>query len=337
MVTTCAQLIKSVSFGRATARLRTVQGLALFACGLAIVGSVRPAEAGCTPGWLPGDGFNGTSYFVYATTLWDPDGAGRLPEMLVAGGSFLAAGDTLASRVAGWDGAAWHALGTEMEGSVFALAVHNGELIAAGNFYFPRPSTLGYIARWDGTAWRSLGAGVNNWVYSLTVYNGELIAGGDFTEASGVPANHIARWNGTIWQPLGSGVSHGASTAPVNALTVYRGELIAGGKFITAGGVSVSNIARWNGTVWQPLGTGMPNSVVTALTVHDGELIAGGGFTTAGGAPANHIARWNGSAWQAVGTGMNTTVRALAVYNGDLIAGGEFTTAGGMWICPKSC
>ena len=66
------------------------------------------------------------------------------------------------------------------------------------------------------------------------------------------------------------------------ALTVYNGELIAGGRFTTAGGVTCNYIARWNGATWQPLGAGM-NGDVYALTVYNGELIAGGYFTTAGG------------------------------------------------------
>ncbi len=104
--------------------------------------------------------------------------------------------------------------------------------------------------------------------------------------------------------------------------------LVVGGDFTTAGGVKCNNIARWDGSQWQPLGTGM-NSTVRALTVYNGELIAGGSFTTAGGVACNCIARWDGSQWQPLGTGMNGTVFALTAYNGDLIAGGSFTTAGG--------
>jgi hypothetical protein len=83
----------------------------------------------------------------------------------------------------------------------------------------------------------------------------------------------------------------------VDALTVYNGELIAGGYFTTAGGVSANNIARWNGTTWQPLGTGMGGDShprVSALMVYNDELIAGGYFTTAGGNVSANWARWRG-------------------------------------------
>ncbi len=108
--------------------------------------------------------------------------------------------------------------------------------------------------------------------------------------------------------------------------------LVMGGRFTVAGDAVASNIAAWNGTSWQPLGSGM-NDGVSALTVYNGELIAGGDFTTAGGDPASRIARWNGTIWQPLGSGVAGLfphVWALAVYNGELIAGGWFTTAGGI-------
>ena len=107
----------------------------------------------------------------------------------------------------------------------------------------------------------------------------------------------------------------------IHSLTVYNGELIAGGYFTTAGGVTANYIARWDGSSWQPLGSGT-NSAVISLTVYNGELIAGGFFTTAGGVAANYIARWNGSTWQPLGSGRDNLVISLTVFNGELIAGG---------------
>ena len=104
--------------------------------------------------------------------------------------------------------------------------------------------------------------------------------------------------------------------------------LVVGGAFTVAGDVIANNIAAWDGTTWQPLGSGT-NDVVLTLTVYNGDLVAGGWFTTAGGNPASHIARWDGATWQPLGSGMNGFVEALTVYNGELIAGGRFTTAGG--------
>jgi len=228
---------------------------------------------------------------------------------------------------------------------VFALTVYNGELIAGGHFTTAGGVACNRIARWNGSTWQALGSGMDDEVLALAVYNGELVAGGYFTTAGGVTCNYIARWDGGVWQPLGSGMSaEHPWWVSVGALTVYNGEVIAGGRFTSAGGVACSSIARWNGSVWQPLGTGMDPvgypPYVFALTLYPppaGELIAGGDFTTAGGVTCNHIARWDASAWQPLGSGTGGTypeVLALTAYRGELIAGGDFATAGSY---PSSC
>jgi hypothetical protein len=81
----------------------------------------------------------------------------------------------------------------------------------------------------------------------------------------------------------------------VGALTTLpNGDVVAGGYFTTAGGVAANNIARWNGTSWSPLGTGLIGGVpdVGALTtLPNGDLAAGGYFTAAGGSVSAYFAR----------------------------------------------
>lgn len=110
-----------------------------------------------------------------------------------------------------------------------------------------------------------------------------------------------------------------------------NGNLYAGGWFYTAGGVPANHIAKWDGSAWSPLGSGM-NGMIYALAVDgSGHLYAGGSFYTAGGAPANNIAKWDGSACWPLGSGMNGGVFALAVDgSGNLYAWGGFYNAGGV-------
>jgi len=109
-------------------------------------------------------------------------------------------------------------------------------------------------------------------------------------------------------------------------------DLYAGGNFTTAGGSAATNIAKWNGSSWSALSSGMDNYVY-ALAVSGSDLYAGGEFTTAGGNPATNIAKWNGSSWTALGSGMGgvglPVVDALAVSGSNIYAVGWFTTAGG--------
>ncbi|HEX5031039.1 MAG TPA: hypothetical protein VFY90_11905 [Tepidiformaceae bacterium] len=160
-------------------------------------------------------------------------------------------GDTLPT-IASWDGSQWTPFDSGLSRrSVTALALFEGDLVAgvsAGNDVY-------YVARWNGTSWQSVGGTMNGFISALTVYQGLLIAGGGFDTADGVPANHIAAWNGTTWAPLGSGIAGGLnSTGSVLALTADATTLVAGGEFLSAGGVPAVNVARWNGTTWSPLG-----------------------------------------------------------------------------------
>ena len=109
--------------------------------------------------------------------------------------------------------------------------------------------------------------------------------------------------------------------------------LYAGGVFTKVNGTTTdaNYIAKYDGSVWSALGTGMNGVVWTILADAAGNIYAGGGFTTAGGSGANYIAKWNGSIWSALGTGLDATVYDMIIDpdNGNLIVVGNFDNAGG--------
>jgi hypothetical protein len=114
----------------------------------------------------------------------------------------------------------------------------------------------------------------------------------------------------------------------VYALAASGTDVYAGGYFALAGGVTAKYMAKWDGSAWSSLGSGMDWDV-NALAVAGRDLYAGGNFTTAGGTSAEYIAKWDGSSWTALGSGMNRPVYALALSDTELYAGGDFTMADG--------
>ncbi len=244
---------------------------------------------------------SGTNYLVYALAA---DSSGNL----YAGGGFDSAGNVAANHVAKWNGSSWSALGSGVNGPVEALAFDSsGNLYAGGYFDTAGGVAANYIARWDGSAWSALGSGVNGPVKALAFdSSGNLYAGGWFNIVGG-SANWIAKWNGTAWSALGSGI--GGTLAYVDAIAVDNnsGNLYAGGMFDSAGGVAVHNIAKWDGSVWSALGSGV-NSTVEALAIdQSGNLYVGGAFTTAGGKVSNYVAK------------LTTTATAVVPRRGDNI------------------
>ena len=109
------------------------------------------------------------------------------------------------------------------------------------------------------------------------------------------------------------------------------GSLYAGGDFLsTISADDTSHIARWDGTEWLPLGTGL-NGSVHGIAVSKSDVYAGGQFDDAGANPdADLIARWDGVKWHSLGTGIHDgVVNAVAVLGPDVYVGGIFSQAGG--------
>ena len=152
--------------------------------------------------WISLGGIPGVSGQVCAAV---GDGSGNL----YIGGAFTIAGNIMANNVAQWNGSGWSALGSGMNGTVYALAASGGMLYAGGNFTTAGGSAADCIAQWDGSGWSGVGSGMGGGTYpqvrALAVSGSTLYAGGQFTTAGGISATNIARWDGGSWSALGLG------------------------------------------------------------------------------------------------------------------------------------
>lgn len=293
----------------------------------------------------------------------------------LANGDLLAALDSSGGpTVQRWDGTAWTPFAPSLYGShVYTIdRMPNGDLLVGGSIDHAGSVTVKNVAAWDGQTWRRLGDGFDAQAHALAeLPNGDLVLGGSF--GYGLPQSLLARWDGSQWTGLGTFTPVPGEVHRISALaTLPNGDLVAGGSFSTAGGVAAANVARWDGTSWWPMGSGVNRRVDAAIVrsngqvvvgtdgvfgwngtawspygtssdgflgalaeAPNGDLVAAGSFTTIGGVAANHVARWTGAGWQPLGGGMNNTVFCVAFLpNGDLIASGWFTVAGGV---PASC
>jgi hypothetical protein len=86
----------------------------------------------------------------------------------------------------------------------------------------------------------------------------------------------------------------------------------------------VNRVARWDGTTWSPLGSGLGGSVKALAVLPNGYLAAGGAL---GG--ASNVARWDGTSWSPLGTMTGFVYALAAMPNGDIVASGELTQASG--------
>lgn len=168
------------------------------------------------------------------------------------------------------------------------------------------------------------GAGIGS-PYDVIQFPGDgpdttIVVAGAFTldEVAGGGPAPFAMWDGSTWTPFtgfeGDDYVLGAS------LAVDNGSLYLGGYYDTIDGETFNGIAKWNGTVddpmagtFTPLGTGLTYEDGTyaeadLITPYDGSLIVSGDFEVAGGLEAWGVARYG----DAVAPGAPRSVTATA-------------------------
>lgn len=267
---------------------------------------------------------------------------------LYAGGDFTRFGNFQGNGVARWNGTAWSSPGGVNGGVnlyVNAVLPSAEGLYVLGDFTEASGIAVNSIVEWmdrddwdNLTGWRIVGGGTNGEVLALALTGEDLYVGGTFTHIGGVWANRVAKWDGDDWSALGGGMSNPSykvNFTTVSALAVSGADVYAGGNFETAEGVTVNNVARWDGSAWNPLNGGASgigvNGAVHSLLVSGSRLYVGGAFNAAGnmmtsgpGIQASYIAQWESGAWSQVGGGMNWHVNALLMSGNDLVVGGSF-------------
>jgi hypothetical protein len=145
------------------------------------------------------------------------------------------------------------------------------------------------------------------------------------------------------WSTLSTGSNNGISfvnpNSSVGAFAIYGNDVIVGGQFTSAGGVSANRVARYSPVTntWSALGVSGSgvNIFVHALVVSGDILFVGGQFPllTPSNQTANRLASYNFATdtWSVFGSspniGMDGAVFALAMAGGNLLAGGIFTQA----------
>lgn len=128
-------------------------------------------------------------------------------------------------------------------------------------------------------------------------------------------------WDDQFWVPGTNGV--------VRAVVADgEGNVYIGGHFSAVADIFALSVAKWDGSEWHPLGSGI-DAVIHALALKGDELYAGGHFWEDGYPASDHIAKWNGTSWSSLGSGINWPVSTIAVMGNDVYAGGYFHEAGG--------
>ena len=261
---------------------------------------------------------------------------------LYIGGDFTSSGANFTPRIAKWNGIdQWVGLNGNsgyLNGTVNAIAFHQGQLYAAGNLGLSSGSvSLNNVARWNGTQWLDVGGGVSSLsggstdVNALATDGQQLFATGYFTAAGGTQVNGIARWDGSVWRSLGEtgnsiGNGYGSSAGGV-AISIANGVVVAAGSFHSAGGRIPGRIARWSpGDPGEPTATRILSA--TPSTVQAGSTTEVRFEVTGAAVPQGDVqivTPWGGTCRATVLQGKCSiqgatpgTYAITAIYGGDL-------------------
>ena len=112
---------------------------------------------------------------------------------LYVAGNFGFAGGVDATRVAKWDGNRWSALGSGLNGSVYAIAAIGTDVYFGGAFTSAGGAPANRIAMWNGSEWSDLGSDRSGIVYAMAVSGNDLYVGG---------ADRLSKWDGSSWEEL---------------------------------------------------------------------------------------------------------------------------------------
>lgn len=172
-----------------------------------------------------------------SSVVWDRDGAGPEQPILVISINGDLGGPFGNQAIVGWDGESWVRIfpGTPTTSQLSNLFVHDGNLygLAVNTLVQVTPSGYSTVTPNFGTMKEAIS------------FNGEIVACG----TSPASVNGVFALRNGAWVQLGS-----AFNGAVNSISIFNGQLVAGGAF-TLPGISNVRAAVFNGTDWSPLGT----------------------------------------------------------------------------------
>ncbi|MBP9082852.1 MAG: T9SS type A sorting domain-containing protein [Bacteroidia bacterium] len=182
----------------------------------------------------------------------------------------------------------------------------------------------------------SIGNTVNypDWYFGKVIQD-TLFFGGEFRKinnelAAGVSCLKNATYSSPFFPTLGYKSGYYAHGYGIYFDSTWN-KLLVGGRFEFAGDSVANSIATWDGTKWEPVGTGV-NAMdlgsgfrVRNFVRYNNQLYVGGNFSQAGNKSTGGFAVWNGTDWDSVGSGKPEMIRDMVTFNNKLFVAGTIT------------
>ncbi len=298
--------------------------------------------------------WNGTSWTALAPTtpLSDVVLMASFGHTVLAGSSIF---DTTLFGGAGllrWNGTNWTPMLAgnglvphDLAYTALALAVFDPgtgpELFVGGHNLDAIPDTANAaVTHWNGARWSTCGIPIPSLHVDIAPLGVADTGSGNRLYASS--GGNLVVWNGaTSWSIVPGSQQHLGVGTMIGFDDGTGPKLWAGGG-VLLGGVVDARISTWDGSTWQDIATGDPQSDVLALAKFDDgtglHLYAAGDFNTLHGMTVHRIAERVGANWAMLGNGVDDgEVKTMVEFDDGsgpaLYVGGNFTSVSGIPAC----
>jgi hypothetical protein len=321
-----------------------IEAIVAVTSGVFAGGMLTDASGTVAAGMAKLNEFNGARVSSFGVQLELPGtvyAMGRQPDgKVILGGDFLFAGGLVRRNLArlNVDGTVDGAWLPSAYGAVEAIGLNGGSAFVGGWFERIGTNNLRYLAKVNTAGsdavdanWRPL---LDGGVHSLAVAGTDIFVGGQFQEVNGWTRRGVCKLSSSGVGMLDTNWNANLFEADLRvfayALELDDDDLYVGGKFASAGGVPLANLARVSSSggglvdgSWRP----NPDGEVRALELAGTNLYVGGAFTLIGGQVRRHVGRvsvqGNGAA-DSWAPQVNDMVRALATAGTHVYVGGGF-------------
>ncbi|MBK1790631.1 choice-of-anchor D domain-containing protein [Persicirhabdus sediminis] len=279
-------------------------GRLIFSCAVMVV-TISSTLASFNSSWLDSANFPVSGAIVDIVS----DGSGN---------AYVAVNAASGAMVYRWDGGSWALLGAfknrAAAGSINDLHWGNNRLYVAGLFTNVDGGVVKYLAQYSGGAWSHIGSGINIPGVAVTYHQGAVYL---------ATASRLYFAPGDVWQTSG-GASVQYTANGVSSLYSDGANLYMAGSFTQLQPYAswppyVYRAAKWNGSSWSQMASGVSSGEVNAITGGGGSIYVGGSFS-------QKVLRYSGDSWSSPSSSSkpSSTVNSLVYQNGNLFAGGSF-------------
>lgn len=231
-----------------------------------------------------------------------------------------------------WKHSQFASLGLGVNSQVHAMCKGpDGNIYIAGEFSKAGGLPARMLAQWNGKMWKAMDGFSYGRINSIAADSNHLYIAGIFNDIKGKEYHSIAQYTKGKWQPLAEGIQllhynpYSSPIANITAMSVHENDVYVIGNFDQAGKVLARNIAKWDGTSWSAIGTGIKGYPKAIAVNHKGEIFVSTMQENQSILQQMPLYHWHNNTWDTIPLPpFCQQIHSIQAYGNDIYIGGDF-------------